>query len=67
MGFWYFLMLVIGGMIVSVALIKHSKSNAAKWSKVFVGAGMMTVALFMFQDGSAEIVDSLLQSMNIRL
>ena len=41
MGFWYFLMLIIGGM--------------------------MTVALFMFQDGSAEIVDSLLQSMNIRL
>jgi len=28
---------------------------------------MMTVALFMFQDGSAEIVDSLLQSMNVRL
>jgi len=36
MGFWYFLMLVIGGMIVSVALIKHSKSNVAKWSKVFI-------------------------------
>lgn len=49
MGFWYFLMLIIGGMIVSVALIKHSKNNTAKWSKVFIG------------------VDSLLQSMNIRL
>lgn len=34
---------------------------------VLLGACMIALSLFMFQDGSAEIVDKLLKTLNINL
>lgn len=67
MGFWYFLILFIGISLVALALIKRSMHTSRKWTMLVAGIGMVALSLFMFQDGSAEIVDNLLKSMNIDL
>lgn len=67
MGFWYFLILFIGISLVALALIKRSMQPSRKWPIIVAGIGMVALSLFMFQDGSAEIVDNLLKSMNIDL
>ncbi|MFC4355665.1 hypothetical protein ACFO0S_11440 [Chryseomicrobium palamuruense] len=67
MGFWYFLILFIGISLVALALIKRSMHTSRKWAMLVAGVGMVALSLFMFQDGSAEIVDNLLKSMNIDL
>ena len=67
MGFWYFLILFVGIFLIVLALIKRSINTLKKLSMLLLGTCMITFSLFMFQDGSAEIVDNLLKSFNINL
>ena len=67
MGFWYFLILFIGIILIVMALIKRSINTFKKFSILLLGTCMIAFSLFMFQDGSAEIVDNLLKSLNINL
>lgn len=67
MGFWYLLILLFGVFLIVTALIKRSIKLFKKLSVVGIGACMIAFSIFMFQDGSAEIVDSLLKSINIHL
>ncbi len=67
MGFWYFLILFIGIFFIIRALIKRSINTFKKSTMVLTGTCMIAFSLFMFQDGSAEIVDNLLKSLNINL
>lgn len=54
-GFRYFLILFIGISLIIKGLTKRS-------GKVFaLGIGMVAFSFFMFQDGSAEIVDHILK------
>ena len=67
MGLWYFLVLFIGIFLIVTALIKRSMNTVKKSTMLLLGTGMIAFSLFMFQDGSAEIVDNLLKSLNIDL
>ena len=67
MGFWYFLILFIGIFLIVRALIKRSINTFNKLTILLIGTCMIAFSLFMFQDGSAEIVDNLLKSLNIDL
>lgn len=67
MGFWYFLVLFVGIFLIVTALIKRSMNTVKKSTMLLLGTGMIAFSLFMFQDGSAEIVDNLLKSLNIDL
>ena len=67
MGFWYFLALFIGIFLIVMALIKRSINTFNKLTMLLLGACMIAFSLFMFQDGSTEIVDNLLKSLNINL
>ena len=67
MGFWYFLVLFVGIFLIVTALIKRSMNTVKKSTMLLLGTGMIAFSLFMFQDGSAEIVDNLLKSLNINL
>ena len=67
MGFWYFLVLFVGILLIVTALIKRSMNTVKKSTMLLLGTGMIAFSLFMFQDGSAEIVDNLLKSLNIDL
>lgn len=65
MGFWYFLVLFIGIFLIAMALKKHSLDKSKKFTMLLLGTCMIAFSLFMFQDGSAEIVDNLLKPLNI--
>ena len=67
MGFWYFLVLSIGVFLVAMPLLKRSITTLKKSIMLLVGMCMMAFSLFMFQDGSAEIVNYFLTSLNINL
>lgn len=67
MGFWYFLILFIGLFLIIRALIKHPINIFKRVTTLFLGVCMIAFSLFMFQDGSAEIVDNVLKSLNINL
>ncbi|RKD71380.1 hypothetical protein ATL39_2776 [Sinobaca qinghaiensis] len=67
MGFWYFLILFIGIFFIVLAFLKRSMNKVTKLPLLLAGTCMIAFSLFMFQDGSAEIVDSLLKSFNIQL
>ncbi|WP_455675163.1 hypothetical protein [Pradoshia sp.] len=67
MGFWYFLILFLGIFLMAMAFIKRSINTVKKLTLLLLGVCMITFSLFMFQDGSAEIVDNLLKSFNINL
>lgn len=67
MGFWYFLILFIGIFLIVMALIKRSINTLKKLTMLLLGTCTIAFSLFMFQDGSAEIVDNLLKSFNINL
>ncbi len=60
MGFWYFLMLLIGGWLVIRALFKKNTNGLLRIGTLVVGGLLIALGLFMFQDGSAEIVADLL-------
>ena len=67
MGFWYFLILFIGIFLIVMALIKRSINTLKKLTILFLGTCLIAFSVFMFQEGSAEIVDNLLKSLNINL
>lgn len=67
MGLYYFLLLFLGIFLVVRGFIKTSVNKSKKVSMLLVGTAMMAFSLFMFQDGSAEIVDALLKSVNINI
>lgn len=67
MGFWYFLVLFIGIFLFGMALIKRSIKTVKKMTMLLTGTCMIAFSLFMFQDGSAEIVDNFLKTLNINL
>ena len=67
MGFWYFSLLFIGIFLIVRALIKRTKPIFKKLSILIIGICMVAFSLFMFQDGSAEIIDELLKSLHINL
>lgn len=67
MGFWYFLVLSIGVFLVAMPLLKRSITTLKKSIMLLVGICMLAFSLFMFQDGSAEIVNHFLTSLNINL
>lgn len=63
MGFWYFLLLGIGLFL----LVRGMKMTKLRKSQLVCGLCLIAASLFMFQDGSAEIVDRLLNTFSIRL
>lgn len=67
MGFWYFLILFIGIFLIVMAFLKRTINTVKKLTMLLLGICMIAFSLFMFQDGSAEIVDNLLKSLNINL
>ncbi|QDQ02342.1 hypothetical protein FOH38_18690 [Lysinibacillus fusiformis] len=61
MGFWYFLILLLGLFLVVKGLFMHKPSLfVKKISFLLVGLLCMSLALFMFLPGSAEIIAELL-------
>ncbi|WP_197025132.1 hypothetical protein [Paucisalibacillus sp. EB02] len=54
MGFWYFLLLMVGILLV----VKGLRGNK-KISFVFVGILCIAVSIFMFTPGSTEIISEL--------
>lgn len=67
LGFWYFLILFIGLFLIIRSLIKRPINLFKRLTTLLLGVCMIAFSLFMFQDGSAEIVDNLLKSLNINL
>ena len=59
MGFWYFLVLFIGILLIIMALIKCSINTLKKLTILLLGTCMIAFSVFMFQEGSAEIIDNL--------
>lgn len=54
MGFWYFLILFVGLFLVVKGLLGNKK-----FSLVFVGLLCISLSIFMFAPGSAEIISEL--------
>ena len=59
MGFWYFLMLLIGGGLVIRGLFKKNTSGLRRFGSLVIGGLLIALGLFMFQDGSDAIVADL--------
>jgi len=59
MGSWYFLMLLIGGWLVMRGLFKKNTSGLIRFGTLVIGGLLITLGLFMFQDGSDAIVADL--------
>lgn len=59
MGFWYFLMLLIGGGLVMRGLFKKNTSGLIRLGSLVIGGLLIALGLFMFQDGSDAIVADL--------
>ena len=60
MGFWYFLLLFVGIYFIVQSFRKRTMSTGKKIGVLLVGVLFVGVAIFMFQDGSAEFVANLL-------
>lgn len=58
-GFWYFLMLLIGGWLVIRGLFKKNTSGLIRFGTLVIGGLLIALGLFMFQDGSDAIVADL--------
>lgn len=56
MGFWYFLGLFIGLIFIIQAIRKRNISAFKRIVILVTGICLISASLFMFQDGSAEIV-----------
>ncbi len=56
MGFWYFLMLLIGGWLVMRGLFKKNTSGLVRFGTLVIGGLLVALGWFMFQDGSDAIV-----------
>lgn len=59
MGVWYFLMLLIGGALVIRGLFKKNTNELMRFGSLVIGGLLITLGLFMFQDGSDAIVADL--------
>ncbi|KAB2865011.1 MAG: hypothetical protein F9K39_03245 [Exiguobacterium chiriqhucha] len=59
MGFWYFLMLLIGGALVIRGLFKKNTNGLMRFGTLIIGGLFIALGLFMFQDGSDAIVADL--------
>lgn len=59
MGFWYFLMLLIGGGLVIRGLFKKNTNGLMRFGTLVIGGLLIALGLFMFQDGSDAIVADL--------
>lgn len=59
MGFWYFLMLLIGGALVLRGLFKKKTHGLMRFGTLIIGGLLIVLGLFMFQDGSDAIVADL--------
>ena len=59
MGFWYFLMLLIGGWLVMRGLFKKNTSGLIRFGTLVIGGLLIALGLFMFQDESDAIVADL--------
>ncbi|MCT4782110.1 MULTISPECIES: hypothetical protein [Exiguobacterium] len=59
MGFWYFLMLLIGGWFVIRSLFKKNTNGFIRFGTLVIGGLLIALGLFMFQDGSDAIVADL--------
>ncbi|WP_029595071.1 hypothetical protein [Exiguobacterium chiriqhucha] len=59
MGFWYFLMLLIGGALVIRGLFKKNTNGLMRFGSLAIGGLLIALSLFMFQDGSDAIVADL--------
>lgn len=55
MGFWYFLLLFVGLVLVVKGLL-----GSKKYSLVVIGIVCIAFSIFMFSPGSAEIISELL-------
>ncbi|ANU11574.1 hypothetical protein A1A1_02315 [Planococcus antarcticus DSM 14505] len=61
MGFWYFLITLIGLFLVFEALFKKKRfSPPVRIGIIFVGFIFLAFSLFMFSPGSDEIIADLL-------
>ncbi|MDQ0430169.1 hypothetical protein QOZ98_003005 [Planomicrobium stackebrandtii] len=61
MGFWYFLILLVGLVFLFIGLFKKKHySSVRKLNLVVTGLICTSFALFMFSPGSAEVVADLL-------
>ncbi|WP_102691834.1 hypothetical protein [Rummeliibacillus pycnus] len=61
MGLWYFLILVLGLFLITKGLfMKKPYFLIKKMGYVFVGLLCISLSIFMFTDGSAEIISDLL-------
>lgn len=65
MGFWYLLMLLIGVLMIGVVIIKRTIKMVIKVTFLVIAVCLIAFAIFMFLDGSAEIVDGILKWLNI--
>lgn len=54
MGFWYFLLFGLGMILVVRGIVSSAKQGGL----ILVGLVMVGVSIFMFQDGSADLVAS---------
>lgn len=64
MGFWYFLILLMG-IVLLIAAFRKQWMPSKKWFASLTAVCMIAFSIFMFQDGSAEIMQQLLNRMNI--
>lgn len=63
MGFWYFLLLLIGIVFIIVGLMKKGVPTAVKVVILLFVFGVLfiVISVFMFLPGSSEIIAELLQ------
>lgn len=61
MGFWYFLILFAGLALLLIGIFKKTRYSSVKQLAI-AGTGLIfiSVALFMFSPGSAEVIADLL-------
>ena len=52
MGFWYFLLLGLGIILIVRGIVSSAKQGGL----ILVGLVMVELSIFMFQDGSADLV-----------
>ncbi|WP_422124202.1 hypothetical protein DHX103_05120 [Planococcus sp. X10-3] len=60
MGFWYFLILLVGLVLLFMGIFKKKHyTSVRKLTLVVTGFICISIALFMFSPGSAEVIADL--------
>jgi len=67
MGFWYFLLLLIGIILIIVGALKKDVSRSVKIVIMLFIFGILfiMVSLFMFLPGSADLISELFSKRNL--